>query len=157
MCTDRGDSALRALSDTLVPDTPNNVTGLLDLFDIVPGTSTERPLRNGFNTFPLCLAFTVGNVDDSSRATLMYSSASDPLLIAGDTIELRIGGNSVSFNYNVTSTTLTRAQICLDGSNAILYLDCTEVQRYPFTVTAPLTSIGVLGVPFSLQNPYSVS
>ena len=158
LCTERGDDALRAIGIEYPDDVPDNETQLFNLFDTIPGANpAERPLRNGFNTFPLCLAFTVGNVDDLSRATLMYSGASSPLLIAGDTIELRIGGSSVSFNQNVTSSVLTRAQICLDGSNAILYLDCEQVQSRPFTVTAPLTTIGVLGVPITLQNLYSVS
>ena len=138
------------------PDEIDNITGLFNFFDTVPGASPAvRPILNNFNTFPLCLAFTVGSLDDSARDTLMYS-VNSPLLVAGRTIELNIGGSRVTFNQNVTGD-LSRAQVCLDGSNAVLYLDCGQVQSLPFTVTAPISSIGVLGEAVTLANSYSVS
>lgn len=158
VCPPRGDSALRTVNPPIPPDDIDNVTqsGLFNFFDTVPGSSPgDRRIVNNFNTFPLCLGFTVGNLDDSVRDTLMYSGSS-PLLVAGRTIQLNIGGSQVSFNQNVTGD-LSRAQVCLDGSNAVLYLDCGQVQSLPFTVTAPITSIGVLGEAVTLINSYSVS
>jgi hypothetical protein len=156
VCPARGDSALRTVNPPVPDDAANNETGLFSFIDTVPGGDLAvRRIVNAFNTFPLCLAFTVGNLDDANRDTLMYSLNS-PLLVAGDTIELTLGSSQVTFNRNVTSG-FTRAQICLDGRNAILYLNCEEVQRFPFTVSSAITSIGVLGEAITLNNPYSVS
>lgn len=156
VCPDRGDGALRTVNPPVPPDEVSNITGQFNFFDTVPGANlAERRILNNFNTFPLCLAFTVGDLDEPARDTLMYTATS-PLLVAGRTIELTIGSNRVVFNRNITES-LSRAQICLDGSNAILYLDCNQVQSFPFTVTDPITSIGVLGEARTLANSYSVS
>ena len=159
LCPTRGDSALIVTTATPTnTDQPDNTTGLFELFDSIPGSNPGvRPLRNNINTFPFCLAFTVGNLEDTARDTLMYAAPNQPLLVAGETIELMIGTQRVTFNRNV-SDSITRAQICLNGTYAVLYIDCTEVQRLPFNPPAAgLQSIGVIAEPFSLANPYSVS
>ena len=158
VCAGRDDDSLRYVPGPVeTPDTPDAQTGLFDLVDNVPGARPDiRPLFNNLNGFPVCLAFTVGEVRNTSAATLMYAGG-QPMLSTGNTIELSLGGASVTFNYDITTTSLTRAQICLDGSNAVLYVNCTQVQSQPFAPRTTVTAIGVIGEPFSLNNPYSVS
>ena len=161
LCPDAGrtDTAVRTFSADLPDDEVSNTTRLFSFFDTVPGANpAERDIRNTFTSVPLCVAFTVGDVDPN-RDTLLYSQSSSPLLIAGDTIELTVGGETAVFDRNVTAVDFSRAQVCLDGTSALLYLDCREVQRIPFTVSSsrPINSIGVIGTPLTLQNTYSVS
>ena len=162
LCTlgQRIDTAVQANGANLPDDVPSHTTGLFSFFDTVPGTNpAERDIRNTFTSVPLCVAFTVGTSDlDPDRYTLLYSGPSSPLLVAGETIELTVGGRTAVFNYNITASG-SRGQVCFDGTSAILYRDCEEVQRIPFTVSSsnPINSIGVLGTPLVLENAYIVS
>ena len=156
---ERTDTGVRTISADLANDEVDNTTRQFSFFDTIPGGNlAERDIRNTFTSVPLCMAFTVGDIADPNRDTLLYSQGSSPLLVAGNTIELTVGGDTAVFNRNVT-VDFSRAQVCLDGTNAMLYLDCEEVQRIPFTVSSsrPINSIGVIGTPFTLQNSYSVS
>ena len=96
---------------------------------------SERPIRNRFNTTPLCLAFSIGNVREMS--TLMQADNGTPLLTIGPTIELSIRGSSVSFNarkININAQ-VQRLQICMNGTDAVFYLDCEEIETKPFNVS----------------------
>ena len=96
---------------------------------------SERPIRNRFNTTPLCLAFSVGNVREMS--TLMQADDGAPLLTIGPTIELSIRGSSVSFNASKIdkNARVQRLQICMNGTDAVFYLDCEEIETKPFYVS----------------------
>ena len=97
---------------------------------------SERPIRNRFNTTPLCLAFSVGNVRETS--VLMEADDGAPLLTIGPAIiELSIGGSSVSFDASEIdkNAQVQRLQICMNGTDAVFYLDCEEIETKPFNVS----------------------
>ena len=161
VCELRGDSALRYIVEN--PPVPDDQTlagtQLFHFFDSIPGSQpSERPLFNNFDSFPLCIAFTVGDIRNESLGTLMYANT-QPMLTLGSTIQLSIGGASADFNLDVTAVTPTRTQICLDGSNAFLYVNCQQVQSVPFQLSSSdaVSIIGVIGEITTLNNPYSVS
>lgn len=158
VCAGRDDDALRYAPGTPEPpDSPNALTGLFDLVDTVPGARPDiRPLFNNLNGFPLCLAFTLGEIMNISATPLMYANG-EAMLSIGNTIELSLGGASVTFNYDIAATLPTRAQICLDGSNAVLYINCTQVQSQPFAPRTTVVMIGVIAEQPNINNPYLVS
>ena len=96
----------------------------------------------------------VGN--DSQRSMLMYSE-DGAMLTLGSTIVLSIAGRNVSFDASFIRAPPTRAQICLDGSNAHLFIDCSQIQSKPFVVTDPVSRIAIFGTPITLQHPFTVS
>ena len=139
VCRNRGDVSLR-----LIVIRETNEDG--DLF-VDFRNERERPIRNRFNVTPSCVAFSVGNVRGTS--VLMEADEGAPLLTIGPaTIELSIGGSSVSFDASEIdhNTQVQRLQICMNGTNAVFYLDCNEVETKPFTVSnAGINFLSILG------------
>ena len=139
VCATRGDVSLRLIS------IENETDNIGDLF-VDFWEESKRPIRNRFNTIPLCLAFSVGNVRKTS--ILMQADDGTPLLIIGPTIELSIGGSSVSFNASKIdkNAQVQRLQICINGTDAVFYLDCEEIEIKPFTVSnAGINFLSILG------------
>ena len=120
VCDWRGDTSLRYLHNG-VPDSPDDQTGLYNFTNIVPGSR----LSNQFENASVCLAFTVSYVgSDYQRSTLMYSE-DGAMFTLGSTIVLSIAGRNVSFDTSFIRAPPMRAQICLDESNAHLFIDCS--------------------------------
>ncbi len=140
VCEPRGDVSLRLIRVVSQPDDGE------DLF-VDFRKESDRPIRNRFNVTPSCVAFSVGNVLGSS--TLMEADNGAPLLTIGDTIELLIpGGASVSFNASEIDiiTRVQRLQICMNGTHAVFYLDCKEIETKPFTVSnSGINFVSILG------------
>lgn len=139
VCAVRGDVSLRLIN---IKNETENIGELLVDFR----KESKRPIRNRFNAIPLCLAFSVGNVRKTS--ILMQADDGTPLLIIGPTIELSIGGSSVSFNASKIdkNAQVQRLQICINGTDAVFYLDCEEIEIKPFTVSnAGINFLSILG------------
>ena len=78
----------------------------------------------------------------------MQADDGAPLLTIGPTIELSIGGSSVSFNASEIdiNTRVQRLQICMNGTDAMFYLDCKEIESKPFTVSnSGINFVSILG------------
>ena len=43
------------------------------------------------------------------------------------------------------------------GSNAHLFIDCSQIQSKPFVVTDPVSRIAIFGTPITLQHTFTVS
>lgn len=138
VCDPRGDVSLR-LINMREPDTKG------DLF-VNFQEESERPIRNRFNMVPFCLAFSVGNVRGSS--ILMQADDGAPLLTIGPTIDLSIGNSLLSFDASEIdiNTRVQRLQICMNGTDAIFYLDCEEVETKPFSLMpSGINFLSILG------------
>ena len=135
VCSLRGDTALRYVPDS--GEDPN-----LDFSDSIGGARLSNNLQS---SRPVCLAFTVTGITSDPSPPLMYS-ANVPMLTIDSTVDLTIGGSSASFPFDFINAPPTRAQICLDGTNAFLYVNCAqEGSGQPFTVTDPVVLLSVLG------------
>lgn len=147
ICAVRGDRAFRLQSSSF-PDVNQD---LAHFFDDPP---TDRQFINRFNVLPLCIGFIVTDVQ--SESVLIYA-ANEPMITIGDgSIEFTLGGRSATFTSLdlVGISTVSRVQICIDGSNAVLYEDCTELETVEFSgIGLPSVSfMGVLGEPFVLND-----
>ena len=106
----------------------------------------QRSIRNRFNKAPFCLAFSVGNVRGSS--VLMQTDGGAPLLTIGPTIDLSIGDSFLSFDASKIdiNTRVQRLQICMNGTDAIFYHDCQEMETKPFTLMpSGINFLSILG------------
>ena len=120
-----------------------------------------RPITNQFNMVPFCLAFITGNVVGS--AVLMRGDYGEPLLTIGPQITLSINTSTVSFDAGFSDSSPRRLQICVNGTNAMYYIDCEEVAVKPFAMP-PSMGIGSLSVygevnetTFEFETIFSVS
>ena len=154
VCDPRGDVSLRLIS---MRETDKNGDLFVDFRE-----ESNGQIRNRFDMTPFCLAFSVGNVRGTS--VLMQADNGAPLLTIGPTIELSIGGSSVSFDASEIdiNTRVQRLQICTNGTDAIFYLDCKEIETKPFTVSnSGINYVSILGErnvsTFEYENFFDVS
>ena len=132
--SDRGDSAQK-LTTTPVADLNSDLS---ISFPDVRG----RPITNRFDTQPICFAFIIGDV--ASQSALMHTS-DGPLITVGNTLDFTLGGNSASFSTDLLNTAAQRVQICLNGTHAVLFINCAEVQALPFS-TSGFSAVGLVAV-----------
>ena len=154
ICLHRGDVAYLLLSRTK-PDVEGELS--VDFPD-----TKGRPITNQFNMVPFCLAFITGAVEGS--AVLMRGDYGEPLLTIGPQITLSINTSTVSFDAGYSNYYgLRRLQICVNGTNAIYYIDCEEVAVKPFAMppSMGIGSLSVLGevneTTFEFEKIFSVS
>ena len=106
-----------------------------------------RPIRNQLDTVPVCVAFTIGNVRESS--VLMQADNGAPMLtISASEVEFSIGEASVSFNLTAVdiNSRVQRLQVCTDGANATFYLDCQPLETKSFTLpSSGINYVSILG------------
>lgn len=84
------------------------------------------------------------------------------IILDDNSIEITLGGNTATFDglsLNLLSGNPKQLQICVDGSNAFLYENCTSVSTvsFPITSTSQAAIIGLLGTPITLNNSFTVS
>ena len=90
----------------------------------------------------------VGN--DSQRSILMYSE-DGAMLTLGSTIVL-----GEMFPLMLASS-VPRPRGHRYGSNAHLFIDCSQIQSKPFVVTDLVSRIAIFGTPITLQHTFTVS
>ena len=137
LCEKRGDHGLK-LSNINFTDADRNLSVFF------PDNRTGQ--NNQFNQAPYCLAFITVSIEGPT--VLMWSDDGEPLLSVGAVIKLAISGTSVSFNS--TSTNFTKAQrlqICTNGTHAIYYIDCKEMETKPFVMTSSsgINTLSIIG------------
>ena len=138
---------------------------------VVFASETTSPIKNQFNVVqPLCFAFIVNalQANQNEANNLLYTENGGLItFFANTSVQFSLHGNDVTFalpdipdiRSGVGRGGHRRLQICIDGSEAVFFSECVELDRQPFFVLnpQPATYVSVLVDAFQGDPIFNVS